>query len=506
MENLWKKESTPKSPIYMDIFDGIELVPIPNVKFGLQKNDLISTQLRHKGDQKFGENLWSEAMEYYNKSLRFAIKAENASLAYANRAACFLHLKMFDKCLADIEMSKRVNCPLKEVMIKLDKCKADCLKRMRRNYQKETHDQAGLSYDCDVNIPCLADVLKIQYNEKFGRHIVAKCDIPVGKVILVENACFSATLSGPLTGCTTCQRLRMNFIACENCTIAMFCDEMCKESAFHKYDCNVIYDHDTINNGQFQMMARTIFFGLEAFGSVFDEIVEATEELKENYVPQTMIDMQSKYRLFLTLPTPTLKEIEKHELMCKAKSLFTILIKLTTVNGVFDTVEKQRFLMHLVTKHVIITSENAINAKHNNIQRVATLGLIFPLFNHVCVPNLLSYSSSDQQICTTLRPVQAGQRLFVSYTLDEVSTKFGFPCTCEKCDPKHSTSDVTNLLSDPGYAFLQRNRNNNLLNQKNRQNIKRKCIDLLNKHGRLWFPELEFVLDVYIKCELHEEI
>ncbi|XP_031619047.1 histone-lysine N-methyltransferase SMYD3-like [Contarinia nasturtii] len=511
MENLWKKESNGKSSIYMDIFKNIETAEVSNAN-GLPKNDVISTHLRKKGDGKFGDNLWIDAMEYYNQSLRFAVDSENVSLAYANRAACFPHLKMIDKCLVDIEMSKRENCP-KDLMEKLKKCKDDCHKVMKREQQEKTIE-GKLSYDCDVNIPCLADVVKIQYNEKFGRHVVAKCDIPAGKVILAEKSFLSTTLSGPITACTSCQKTRMNFIACENCTIAMFCDEKCKKaSVLHKYDCNIIYDREPHYNGPLQMMARSIYFGMEAFENMHEMIkfVEATEKIKSNYVPESVVDMQSKYRLFLTLATYS-KEYKKETLIL-AKRLFMILIKLPTVKKAFDTMEKQRFLMHLATKHVIIKILNAINATQNQCQRVATLGLIFPLFNHACAPNLLNFSRGDQQICMTLRPVQAGQQLFVSYSTADVSTRqrqlhllthFGFLCACEKCDPKHTTADVTKLLSDPGYAFLQRNRKSDLLNDQNRWTMKKKCIDLLNKHGHSWYSELEFVLDMYIKCEMYE--
>lgn len=512
MENLWKKES--KSGNYVDLFDDIELTPIANAN-GLRKHDLISTQLRHKGDQKFVENAWVDAMECYNKSLRFAISVENVSLTYANRAACFLHLKMFDKCLNDIEMSKSENCTSKGLLIKLEKCKAECLKTMKREHQEQFLERK-LNYDCHANFPCLADVVEIQCNEQYGRHIVAKCEIPVGKVILVEKSFLSTTLSEKLTGCATCLKTRMNFIACESCTIAMFCDDKCRKSnVSHNYDCNFIYDRDTSYNGQLMMMAQTIFFGMEAFGGVFDEMkrfIEETEEIKVNYVPKSVVDMKSKYRLFLTLAAHT-DEFEKKTLLSKAKTLYTILLKLTTVNGMFDTVAKQRFLMHLVTKHVVVTSRNAINATQNQCQRIATLGLIFPLFNHACAPNLLNFTTGDQQICITMRPVQTGEQLFVSYVVADVSTRqrqmhlmknFGFLCACEKCDPKSKMTDVTNLQSDTGYLFIQRNRNRDLINQQNRQIIKTKCIDLLNKHGRSWFMELEFVLDMYIKCELYE--
>lgn len=515
MEKLWKKELSEESALYVDIFANIESESVSSAH-GLSKNDLISTQLREKANQKFHENLWIDAMELYNKSLRFApIGNENVSLVYANRAACFLHIKMYDKCLVDIELAKQTKHAI-ELSSKLVKCKADCLKMIKREKQ-ETLLERKLSFQPNEYFPCLADVVEVQRSEEFGRHITATCDIPAGKTILVEKSFMSSTLSGPFTGCATCQRTRMNFIACDKCTIAMFCDNNCKEAALHKYDCNFIYDRDQGNNGQLKMMAHTIFYGMNGFENVDEMIqfVEETEQIKFNCIPDSIIDTKSKYRLFLTLATFP-GENEKRPLVIKAKSLYGILMNLPSVNSVFDTTQKRQFLKHLVTKHVLITNQNAINATQNQCQRIATLGLVFPLFNHSCAPNLLNFSTGDQQVSITMRPVQKGEQLFVSYVVADVSTRlrqthlmnnFGFRCKCEKCEKYKLTStalDVAKLLADPGFVFLKRNRNSNFMNDTTRANIKCKCIELLNKHGQTWYPELEFVIDMYVKTELYE--
>lgn len=46
-------------------------------------------------------------MEWYNKSMCFAkVRTEQMGLAYANRSSSFLNLKMYRKCLIDIEYAK----------------------------------------------------------------------------------------------------------------------------------------------------------------------------------------------------------------------------------------------------------------------------------------------------------------------------------------------------------------------------------------------------------------
>lgn len=516
MDNLWKKESSAKNASYIDIFADIDAIPVLS-GHGLSKNDSISTRVREKGDQHFAEttksNCWMDAMERYNESLRFAeIGSKSVSLAFANRAACFLHLKMFDKCLIDIEMAKQENYP-KELLPNLEKLKSDCLKMMKQ--QKKVHLlERKLCYEANANFPCLADVVEIKRNDEFGRHAIAKCDIPAGKTILVEKSFLSTTLSGPLINCTTCQRTRMNFIACDHCTIALFCDDQCKEASLHKYDCNFVYYRDRANNSQLQIVAHSIFFGMEAFKDVDEMIrfVEETEQIKSEWTPDSIVDAKSKYRLFLTLAAFP-DDNEKMVMVKKAKSLYGILITMPTVNRAFNTIQKRQFLKHLVTKHVLIKCQNAINATQNQCQRITTLGLIFPLFNHACSPNVLNFSIGDQQVCITLRPVKKGGQLFVSYITADATTRqrqthlmkqFGFLCKCEKCKPKFAASNVENLLTDSLYLFLQRNRNVDLLNDIIRANIKKNCVDLLNKHGQIWNPELEFVVKMYTKSELSE--
>lgn len=43
-----------------------------------------------------------------------------------------------------------------------------------------------------------------KHNDEFGRHIIANCNLPTGKAILLEKSFISTTLSGLLTGGATC--------------------------------------------------------------------------------------------------------------------------------------------------------------------------------------------------------------------------------------------------------------------------------------------------------------
>lgn len=511
MNNLWQKNPL-ENGILVDIFKNIGPSSI-SIDTEFEKNSDTSTRMRGLGNDIFRKNNYFEAMEYYNSSLRWAESGtKNETLAYSNRSACFLHLKMYQKCLTDIDMALAMQENIsKELQLKLMKRKTECIKLMKHDKQEQPIKR-NLCSGANKNFPCLADVATIQHNEEFGRHVVANCDIPVGKAILIEESFLSTTLWG-ISACATCQKTRMNFIACEHCSLAIFCDEECKRNNYlHQYDCGVNYDKIETENGELQMIAQSVFFAMDALKSV-DKLIDFVFRVRKNapnWMPKSIADAQSKYELFLMLCAP----VDGHqEFFIKAKKLYTILLKLPTISSYFKSEAEKRFLMHLVTNHIFIIKKNSIVSTQNKCQRIVTLGLVFPLFNHECSPNLLNFSVGNRQICMTLRPVRKGDQLFVSYICADIPTRmsqqylmqnFGFLCKCDKCVPKSQPDNVARLITDPSYKFLQLNIKSDLMVQKIRLNIKEKCIILLNKYGHVWSPQLQFVLDVYIKTEMYE--
>lgn len=144
-------------------------------------------------------------------------------MAYANRSFCFLKLEKYEQCLVDIELAINANYPQSSVG-KLEKRREFCLKEMTK---ASANDQIApeLDFDLDENFPGMSNVLRMNYNEKFGRHFVAKCDIDVGKVVMVEEAFITTTMPrGRSSVCDTCSKHAANFIACPLCNGALFCN------------------------------------------------------------------------------------------------------------------------------------------------------------------------------------------------------------------------------------------------------------------------------------------
>lgn len=544
MDLLWQEESNKNSIfcccftsaptidtgsglLYTDIFKTIKS-NYPNLskrnrlsgsqyERGLVKNNEKATKLREEGNIRFETGDLIEAMKYYNLSLRFAeVNSETVAFAYANRSSCFLHLKMYEKCLVDIELAKLANYP-EQSLPKLEKRHADCLEAMKANDQVDDFIPQ-LSYDADENFPGMSNVLEIKYNVQFGRHIVAKCDIEVGKTVLLEESFTSqesASLQSEAWNCEYCQKPLMNFIACEKCTSALFCNTSCMErDEFHKIVCEE-QTHKKIDNIKCDLLV--MFFAINTFSNVDDlmEFVDKTIKDESTKIPKSLNDDKSKYRAFLQLNQLALADKEK--LVVGSYLVYTNLMARDVIKTKFDTEKKQNFLMHLTLHHRCIILSSSFISLDPLSKPIAN---VVSYFNHSCAPNALcvNYLSQGNRLIT-VRPIQKGEQLFINYvpvarrcspeytTTDSrrkfLNETFAFKCECEKCESTSWPKQSDRFASDPRYAFylkeirdfiFQRDPRKGLSHRKDALKLQEKCIELLKEYGREeWSNEAEIV-------------
>ncbi|XP_055325374.1 SET and MYND domain-containing protein 4-like [Sitodiplosis mosellana] len=516
MDLLWQKESNDAGALYIDLFkdisadfrDAVAVIAKSKNVHRIEKSNELSEAYRNQGNVQFQERKWFEAMNLYNASLCFAESgSENVSLAYANRSACFLRLRQYEKCLADIELAKKARYP-EHLMQKLNKRRADCLKLMKSDDRGE-EIVAKLSYKADENFPGMANVLKIEYNEEFGRYISAKCDIPAGKTVLVDESAVPPSHGmQQYSCCAVCAKSSMNFIPCGQCTNALFCNSGCANvNSIHKMECQYnLFDPAS----DIEFFVRSIFLGLSSFEHVDDFItfVDDTVHDKSKMVPDTLKDMKSKYRGFLQLfifSTP--ENLPKY--LQNAYKMYTILLLLESVEKQFDAIDKKRFLMHLTLHHVCVMASNAYSSKGNK----TCVSIVQSYLNHACAANLLSTDDGKYAICTTVRPVRAGQQLFVTYFGELFCTRpvdfcqtylfqtYGFQCKCERCKPNPSLMKQLNLASDPTFKLVakeMRIQPSHEFGKKKLIALQKKCVDLLNRVGdKHWCNELGFIMHSY---------
>lgn len=233
-------------------------------------------------------------MELYNDSLRYAEpKSEHISLANANRAACFLSLKV---CLKDIELAKDAGYP-DHLMPKLEKRKEMCLKQQLDDPQS----QRPLNVVPNEQFPYLTGAAEIR-KMKSGEHlIVAKADIDVGEIVDVEKAFQVFRTEDFSLKYSMCLNEYCSLVPCENCADALFCPDCHEDRSLHDYECGV----NDCGKGVFYMstmsFVRSILQLLKLFANA-DELMEYVEysQSHPNELPANLMDERSKYQIVLS--------------------------------------------------------------------------------------------------------------------------------------------------------------------------------------------------------------
>lgn len=446
MDNLWKKESNRAGAQYVDLFaaqHGDEQMEDMMKKFAnltkitRHKDNRLSTTYLEEGDHYFQLKDWSNAMESYNRSLCYAqVGSENEALAYSNRSACFFDMAQYEEALTDIELAKRAN--LREHLIpELEKRQQECQKLMAADQNIWISHDLKLSYEPNNNYPCLANVVEIKYNSKFGRHLVATTQIPDGKFVLVEKEFVGATMNSETLCCDTCRQVVACFIACPKCPDVIFCNRECMDRNFiHKYECGTSLFK---LNFETRSRVRSILTAIDIFPNIESlmEFVESALAEDPTTLPLSIHDMKSSYHFFFKLKSfsSALKDDTS------VFSVYNGIMSISKIGVLFDSEEKRRFLGHLIIHHTNILHTNAYTDDES-----VSLFNVSSMINHSCVPNVINYDMGDRQICETIRCIGKGEQLFANYFgLGEVEedcvvrqatlkANWGFICTCKKCE------------------------------------------------------------------------
>lgn len=512
MENLWKKEATSSGTMYVDLFacssngqcKPFQSYPVEKVS----KDNKVSTMFRLQGNDLFQENKVTEAMECYNKSLCFAENGtENVNLAYANRASCFLNLKMYEEALIDIELANQAGYSA-QLMPKLKKRQVDCF-RLMKTQPERIQFQPKLSFKPNEMFPCMASVLDLRQNEEYGRFVVANGEIDVGQVVLVEQNFASVSIGDGRKTCAKCLKSNVNFIACLKCVDAMYCCSDCMErDTVHRFVCGNFRNV----SGSMKLYIQTILIAIDMFQSV-DNLMDFIEDTMVNHaddIPESFVDAQSKYRAFLKLH-PSLCARDEKDFLFDARKIYMQLILTPVIQELFNSKKKRRFLKHLVLHHLLVTSRNRFQFNsEENLLKITEIAVMACFFNHSCAPNLFHHVIDNQVILIAIRPIRKGEQLFISYLGDKTDDatdfrqqflmeNFEFQCHCDKCEPRCLKVDRALMKSNSHFKYLRQTFKTAFHEQKQRLIFKDVCIRFLQKYGHLpWSEELNFVSLCYI--------
>lgn len=119
----------------------------------------------------------------YNKAILKAREdVKEVSLCYANRAAVYLEIKQFRRCLENIKLAKK-GYPNKQ---KLENRRLKCLKAMKSEKDLSDMYQSPpfeLSYEANLKIPFFIDALELKTSAEFGDHLITNENLKAGDVI-----------------------------------------------------------------------------------------------------------------------------------------------------------------------------------------------------------------------------------------------------------------------------------------------------------------------------------
>ena len=80
-------------------------MPVNNISHS-QKSNERAEKARSDGNKLYVERNFFDALLKYNESASHALKGEALGLAYANRSAVYFEMKLFEKCMKNIELAK----------------------------------------------------------------------------------------------------------------------------------------------------------------------------------------------------------------------------------------------------------------------------------------------------------------------------------------------------------------------------------------------------------------
>lgn len=464
---LWVKETTP-NPLYVDIFEQLRNSPVyrdaivEHVEYDSAKDDEFAIKYRKAGNDQMKQNNMPKAMELYNQSLCFAVNGlDQLCLAYANRSICFLHFKMYDECLVDIELAKMSNYP-EHLLPKLEQRKNDCMTLMIGAVRQQPL-QPSLSFDADDRIPCMANVLKIEENEEFGRHFIAQCDIKEDRVVLIEEYLMKLSNgNSKYSRCDNCLKATTNLIPCKTCTKVMFCNDVCSMKN-HRFECKLktlkMFQGQTGIAPQncVKFLIRAVLALQDDF-STAEELMEFVETYRarenRNEIVVSIGSPKSMLKAFFAHYNEVSMDIGQVKILIITCVAYDVIMRLD-IKMKFQSIMVERFLMHLLTHFASMFTSNNILLQEWSDQYIDIIekdgmetfgqGLcnIAAYFNHACMPNVIRLATTNHTIVKTIRRIKKGEQIFVRYGIDpnwptakrreRMLYMCGFECKCQLC-------------------------------------------------------------------------
>ncbi|KAF7411682.1 hypothetical protein HZH66_000578 [Vespula vulgaris] len=493
---------------------------VPKVK-NVPKNLVDSIKFREEGNKLFLTNPLNgykciKVLELYTKSIAYANpSSKELALAYANRSAVLLKIHKYELCIQDIERALSLNYP-DELKVKLYVRKVECLVSIGESSIKEDYEtalhwlekmslndpnrkkfQSKLRYlhgqskkglksnkekqqpknqlnlkvkSHNIEVPCASDAVAIEYNDTYGRHIVATRDISPGEVIAVEKPySFLLRPDNIYTHCSYCLEVSLASIPCDHCVYALYCSEKCKLEDWKKYhdiECPVfsilfeISDYIKVDlfSARIAIQAIREFKSLENLRKQIKEVDEWDDPRTKGFSSDKKLH-SDKYISIYCLTTNTEKR-SAIDLFRRSVDACIILYLLATRTAIFgDKLEDElsalvknkdvTLIGGLILRHQQLIPSNVHSFSEEYVLDSKERGVVamafYSLFNHSCNPNVLRFSRSREMIMCAAYPIEKGEQLLDNYgqhyaimgkskRQEGLLKQYYFECNCIACD------------------------------------------------------------------------
>lgn len=297
-------------------------------------------------------------------------------------------------------------------------------------------------FDRNRAFPCMANVLSLNENKTFGKHIVANRNIDVGKMVIVSKPFASIeTLSSIGSNCFQCGKSwKKNFIECPHCTNVLFCSKRCSLSKEHLSKCDRMFFRDDCHIVRLTVKIIQNTFEMVNDHDTLIEFVKGVLFSKKK--PEKCIPPYSSYGELLNLKG----SIQENQL-----NMVHRVMKYTSHLLDFNEASKKRILFFLACKHINSLQINSFSEEVKLSKGTCTRYFIHDVLsraNHSCEPNVHHFYNDhdDNNIIygQTTRQIKKGEQIFINYlgrmtfTSNDIRRKYikdlwSFDCTCNKC-------------------------------------------------------------------------
>ena len=406
------------------------------MNFNAPKSNQKAEALRARGCQDLKKGKLYDALLWINKSLCLAERCSpTVGLIYANRADIYFHLKLFDKCLNNIEHARNESCP-KDSLCILNELEEKCLNQLDEFGLKTENpwEFFKLSHTPSKKLPFIIDCLDIKCDKKFGRFIVSNKPLNVGDIIAIEEPFFRIVKTEvddkeyPETNvyqyCANCLTDNlMDLIPCSRCITTMFCSKKCLESAaqgFHQYECSIL--PALSETGNWRMTFKNFFHAL----SICDGSIEKLEKLM-----QESDELSSTSVFNYDFSDVTTDEYLKNQLMCMLSLERKVEVDIKDFSEIFMQQPKlakmwpdhKQFINRFLERMMQVEILNFHGIKGRSLSKSnpyrACLGdggyTFSSLINHSCCPNVMRICVDSRMVMIVERPIKPGEQLFDCY-------------------------------------------------------------------------------------------